>query len=579
MAAQQRVKSSDGGPARKQGAIQGRLSAVEPWVFFPAAAVITVFVIYATVFRDHAARSVGTIQENVVGGLGWYYTAIVSLFVIFALWVGIGRYGDIKLGKDDSKPEFGIGSWLAMLFAAGMGIGLVFWGVAEPLTHYNAPRPGTGEDAAARSESAMVHTFLHWGIHPWAIYVVVGLAVAYAVHRKGRPVSIRWALEPVFGDKIKGAWGNVIDVIAIVGTVFGVATSLGLGVLQISAGLEFKGWIDDPGKGVLVALIIGITVLATISVVSGVARGIKWLSNINMGLAVGLMLFVLIAGPTLFIMNGFVQDIGGYLQSVLQMSFDTGATQGEDGTGWVSDWTVFYWGWWISWAPFVGIFIARISRGRTVREFVCGVLLVPTVLTFFWFAVFGGAALYREQFGDGGLVDEGAETPVNRDSALFQLLDTMPGGTLVAGLVILLIVMFFVTSSDSGSYVVDMLASGGDPDPPTWSRVFWSVAEGATAIALLVASGVGTAALDTLQTTAILIALPFSLVMIGMCVATIKSFRQERQAYLAARKKEQDDRLIGEAVAAMEEGLENGSLSSGAQDKRPGEGGASLSKK
>lgn len=560
MAAQQSEESTDGGPARKEGVVQGRLATIEPRVFIPAAIVIVVFVVYATVFRDHAESSVSSIQENVVGGLSWYYTALVSLFVIFAIWVGVGRYGDIKLGKDDSKAEFGLASWLAMLFACGMGIGLVFWGVAEPLTHFDSPRPGTGDDAAAQNQAAMVQTFLHWGVHPWAIYVVVGLAVAYAVHRKGRPVSIRWALEPIFGDKIKGAWGNVIDVIAIIGTLFGVATSLGLGVLQISAGLEFKGWVEDPGKGVLVALIIGITLLATISVVSGVARGIKWLSNINMVMALGLMLFVLIAGPTLFIMNGFVEDIGGYLQSILSLSFDTGATQGSEGTQWVSDWTVFYWGWWISWAPFVGIFIARISRGRTVREFVCGVLLVPTILTFFWFAVFGGAAIHREEFGAGGLIDPDGESPVNRDSALFQLLDTLPGGAFVAGLAMILIVLFFVTSSDSGSYVVDMLSSGGDPDPPTWSRVFWSTAEGAVAIALLLASGAGTAALDTLQTTAILIALPFSVVMIGMCFATIKSFHQERQAYLAAQRQEQHERIIGEAVAAIEEGMENGSL-------------------
>ncbi|MCK1797921.1 BCCT family transporter [Streptomyces sp. XM4193] len=569
MAAQQSQESTDEGPARQEGAGQGRLATIEPRVFFPAAIIIVAFVIYATLFRDQAASHVSSIQENVVGGLGWYYTALVSLFVIFAIWVGVGRYGDIRLGKDDEKPEFGIASWLAMLFACGMGIGLVFWGVAEPLTHFDSPRPGTGDDPAEQNQAAMVQTFLHWGVHPWAIYVVVGLAVAYAVHRKGRPVSIRWALEPIFGDKIKGAWGNVIDVVAIIGTLFGVATSLGLGVLQISAGIDFKGWIDDPGKGVLVALIVGITLLATISVVSGVARGIKWLSNINMVMALILMLFVLIAGPTLFIMNGFVEDIGGYLQSILSLSFDTGATQGDEGTQWVSDWTVFYWGWWISWSPFVGIFIARISRGRTVREFVCGVLLVPTVLTFFWFAVFGGAAIHREEFGAGGLIDSEADTAVNRDSALFQLLDTMPGGALVAGFALLLIVLFFVTSSDSGSYVVDMLSSGGDPDPPTWSRVFWSMAEGAVAIALLVASGTGTAALDTLQTTAILIALPFSVVMIGMCFATIKSFHQERQAYLAAQRKKQHEKIIGDTVAAIEEGMENGTFS----DSGGGNGG------
>ncbi|MGD9484352.1 BCCT family transporter [Streptomyces sp. TRM70308] len=549
---------------------RGAGSSIARGVFWPAAIVIAAFVLYATVFREHAAKVISQANESIVGGLGWYYMAIVSLFVIFALWVGIGRYGDIRLGKENEKPEFGMRSWLAMLFAAGMGIGLVFWGVAEPTNFFAQPRPGTGEGQADKAEAAMVQTFLHWGIHPWAIYAVVGLAVAYAVHRKGRPVSIRWALEPLLGDRIKGRWGDAIDAIAVIGTLFGVATSLGLGVMQIAAGLDFQGWVDDGGsKTLLVVLIAGITLVATLSVVSGIGKGIKWLSNANMGVAAILLLFVLITGPTLYIFNTFVQDTGGYLQNILALSFDTGASQGDAGTDWVKGWTVFYWGWWISWAPFVGIFIARISRGRTVREFVCGVLLVPTLLTFFWFSVFGGAAIYQETVGDGGIV--GAGDTVNNDYALFQLLDTLPGGAFFAGLTVLLIVMFFVTSSDSGSYVVDMLASGGDPNPPVWSRVFWACAEGAVAIALLVASGTGTEALTTLQTAAIIIALPFSVVMLGMCAATLKSFHRERQAHLEAKRRRDEARLIDEAVAAFEEGMENGSLSDGGQGQRPGE--------
>ncbi|MGW0824422.1 BCCT family transporter [Streptomyces sp. NPDC002845] len=568
MAAPQMAKSPTDTSDQEEAGTRSHTASIAPRVFWPSAIIIVAFVLYATIFKNSAQDVISTVQEEIISGLGWYYTALVSLFVIFALWVGIGRFGDIKLGKDNERPEFGMGSWLAMLFAAGMGIGLVFWGVAEPLNHFVSPRPGVGEGEAARSEFAMVQTFLHWGIHPWAIYVVVGLAVAYAVHRKGRPISIRWALEPLFGDRIKGAWGDAIDTVAIVGTVFGVATSLGFGVLQISAGLGFQGWVTDPGTPLRVALIVGITLLATISVVTGVGKGIKWLSNINMGLAGALMVFVLIAGPTLFILNGFVEDIGAYLQNLLALSFDTGATHGAEGTAWVSGWTVFYWGWWISWAPFVGIFIARISRGRTVREFVTGVLLVPTLLTFLWFAILGGSALHHETVGDGGLVGE--DGAVGTDSALFQLLDTLPGGTFVAGVTLLLIVLFFVTSSDSGSYVVDVLASGGDPEPPAWSRVFWCAAEGAVAIALLIASGTGTSSLSTLQTAAIITALPFSLVMIGMCLATAKSFRREHHAYLAAQRKKQEERLIDQAVTAFEEGLENGTSSNGAKDDPAG---------
>ncbi|WP_245600793.1 BCCT family transporter [Streptomyces sulphureus] len=571
MAAQQTGKTREAPPEadenRPSGGPKKRESSVAPWVFWPSAIIIVAFVLYAVIFQESAANLVTSIQDNIVGGLSWYYMAIVSLFVIFSLWVGIGRFGDIKLGKDHEKAEYSLLSWLSMLFAAGMGIGLVFWGVAEPLNFYDAPKPGVGESPADRAEFSMVQTFLHWGIHPWAIYVVVGLAVAYAIHRKGRPVSIRWALEPVLGNRVKGWLGNVIDVIAVVGTLFGVATSLGFGVMQISAGLDFSGWVENPGQGLQVALIIGITVLATISVVTGIGKGIKWLSNINMGLAAALMLFILVAGPTLFIFSGFIQNIGGYLQTVLQMSFDTGASQGSAGTDWTKDWTIFYWGWWISWSPFVGIFIARISRGRTVREFVCGVLLVPTLLTFFWYSVLGGSGIHTEVFGEGGLIGDG----VNDDTALFQLLETLPAAGIVIGLTILLIVLFFVTSSDSGSYVVDMLTSGGDPDPPRWSRVFWSCAEGAVAIALLVAGGKGTDSLTTLQTTAIIIALPFSVVMLFMCAATIKSLRHERQAYLKARQEAEQDLMIDKAVSAIEESLENGTLETPIPAQQDGE--------
>nr|WSZ96395.1 BCCT family transporter [Streptomyces sp. NBC_00857] len=523
------------------------MSSVAPRVFWPAIAVVIGFVLYAVIGQGVAARQVQYVQRELASKLSWYYVALVSLFVVFALWMCLGRFGSIRLAKDDEKPEFSVGAWLTMLFTAGMGIGLVFWGVAEPLTFFaEDPRPGVGGDEAARSEAAMVQTFLHWGIHPWAIYVVVGLAVANSVHRKGRSVSIRWALEPIFGDRVKGAWGDAIDVVAIVGTLFGVATSLGLGVMQVASGLDFIDAVHDPGKPVLVVLIIVITGITTLSVVSGIGRGIKWLSNVNVGLAAAVALFVLVAGPTLFIFNGLVQDLGGYLQNMARLSFDTGASHGAAGTEWVNRWTVFYWGWWISWAPFVGVFIARISRGRTVREFVCGVLLVPTLLNIAWFAIFGGSALHNEVFGQSDIV--GAGDKVNEDNALFQLLQTLPGGTFVVGVAILLGVLFFVTSSDSGSYVVVMLASGGNPTPPIWGRALWALMEGAVAIALLVASDSesDTASLDTLKTVAIIIALPFSVVMIGMCVATLKSFRKDYPVALTVRQESRQGRAADE---------------------------------
>jgi choline/glycine/proline betaine transport protein len=500
-------------------------------VFIPAAVLLVVFVAVTAIWPVEMGDWIGSANEAVVGDLGWWYIAIVTGFLFFAVWVACSsRMGDVVLGKDDEEPEFGPWSWFAMLFAAGTGIGLMFWGVSEPLNHYSSPPPGVEPSSPAdRASASMDVAFLHWGLHAWAIYVVVGLAVAYTVHRRGRPVSIRYALEPLLGKRILGFWGDAIDVIAVLGTLFGVATSLGLGVSQIGAGLGYLGWVNDPGRWFLVALIIGITAIATVSVVTGIDKGIKWLSDINMMMAVFFVAFVLIAGPTVFILTDLFAQIGSYMRNFFELSFN-GRPFEEDGKSWTSGWTTFYWGWWISWAPFVGVFIARISKGRTVREFVAGVLLVPSLVTFLWFAVMGGSALYREMFGQGGLIGEAG---VDTNTALFQLLDGLPWSGLTSVVAILLIVIFFVTSSDSGSFVVGMLSSGGDPNPPLRRRTFWAIMEGAVAAVLLF---VGVVAQETnpdadplaaLQTMAILLALPFSIVMVLMCFATAKALLRE----------------------------------------------------
>nr|WP_082848998.1 BCCT family transporter [Oerskovia enterophila] len=499
-----------------------------PRVFYPAAGLILLFVLLAMVFTDGTTAVLSTLQADVIGAFGWYYVLIVAGFVIFALWMGLSRFGDIVLGKDDETPLFRLPVWFAMLFATGMGIGLVYWGAAEPLTHYASPKPGVTGDPAALAQAAMGQSYLHWGVHAWAIYVVAGLALAYAIHRKGRPVSIRWALEPLLGDRVKGRLGDVVDVVAVLGTVFGVATSLGFGVLQIGAGLGFLN-VAEPGLALQIGLIIGITAVATLSVASGLGRGMKWLSNGNMVLAGVLALTVLVVGPTLFLLRDYVQSMGYYLQNVIRLTFDTTAFQGDAGLEWQSSWTIFYWGWWISWAPFVGVFIARISRGRTIREFVMGTLLVPTLVTFLWFSIFGGSALYRQIFGDGGLI--GADGSVDTDTVLFQLLGDLPGGPVLTVLAIVLIGVFFVTSADSGSFVVGMLTSGGDPHPAVWNRILWAVLSGLLAMALLISGG-----LTALQTAAILIALPFSVVMIGMALSTVIALREEHSAILRAER-------------------------------------------
>lgn len=503
----------------------GRL---RPWVFWPAAVVVLGFVAWTLVAPGSAEAVFVALQDGIVRNFSWYYVLIAAFFVGFSLWVGFSRFGDVKLGKDADEPEFSTASWFSLLFAAGMGIGLVFYGVSEPLSHFASPRPGVTGSESELAQQALTQTFLHWGLHAWAIYVVLGLALAYAIHRRGRPVSIRWALEPLLGSRVRGGWGNLIDVIALVGTLFGVATSLGLGVIQIGAGLDAAGIVESSVVSQL-AIIAAITALTIVSLVTGVSKGMKVLSNFNLLLAAALLLFVLVVGPTQFLLRDFVQSIGAYLQNLVGLSFNVTAQQGRAGEEWQGTWTTFYWGWWMSWAPFVGVFIARISKGRTVRQFVFGVLLVPTVLTFLWFAVLGGTAIHRQTDGAGGLI--GADGSVDVEGSLFALLADLPAGVVLTFGAILLIGVFFVTSSDSGSLVMAMIASGGDIEPRNWLRVFFATVSALLAVALLLTGG-----LTALKTAAITTALPFSIVLLLTCWSMVIAFTRERRAYDKAER-------------------------------------------
>jgi choline/glycine/proline betaine transport protein len=502
---------------------------VERWVFWPAAGIVLAFVAVALIAPRATEDAFTAVQGWIVRDFGWYYVIAAAAFVVFAIWIGFSRFGDIVLGQDDEQPEFSTLSWLSLLFAAGMGIGLVFYGVAEPLSHFASPRPGVTGDDDALAQQALTQTFLHWGLHAWAIYVVVGLALAYAIHRRSRPVSIRWALEPLLGKRVVGGWGNLIDVLALIGTLFGVATSLGLGVLQIGSGLEYTG-IAENTRGLQIGLIVVVTLIAIGSLLSGVGKGMKILSNINLGLAAVLLVFVLFVGPTQFLLGEFVQSIGQYVQGFVGLAFDTSAFAGKAGQDWQGAWTTFYWGWWMSWAPFVGIFIARISRGRTVRQFVLGVLFVPTLLTFLWFAIMGGTALYDQLHGTGDLV--GADGSVSVEQVLFQLLGAMPAGSVLVIGAIILIGVFFVTSADSGALVMGMIATGGQIEPKNWIRVFFAGVTALVAVALLLAGG-----LNALKTAAITTALPFSIVMVLMCWSTVVAFTRERRAYARAERR------------------------------------------
>lgn len=482
-------------------------------VFFGAAGLILLFVALGLIFSSSMGSALGSVQSGISRYAGWFYILVVDAVLVFSIYLMLSPYGRIRLGGRDAEPDFSFFAWLAMLFSAGMGIGLVFWSVAEPITHFGSPPTGEGSTAAA-ARQAMRLTFYHWGLHPWAIYSIVGLALAYFSYNRGLPMTIRSVFHPILGKRIYGPIGDLIDMVAVVATLFGVATSLGFGVQQVAAGLNFVFGIsgETPTQLVLIAII---TALATLSVVLGLDAGIRRLSEINLYLAGTLLLVVFIVGPTLFLLDSFVQNTGAYLGDLPRLST---WTEAYADTGWRDNWTIFYWGWWISWSPFVGMFIAQISRGRTIREFLVAVLFAPTILTFIWITVFGNSAIFEELFRDGGIA---AAVDENVATALFVLLKKYPLAMITSLIGVLVVVTFFVTSSDSGSLVIDIISAGGHTNPPVGQRIFWAVLEGVVAGVLLLGGG-----LKALQTAAITIGLPFAVVLGFMCFGLMKALRK-----------------------------------------------------
>lgn len=489
---------------------------VNPPVFLAAATFNTLLILWAGLWTKQAGTVFQTILSFITQTFGWFYIITTAGFLTFVFWLLCSRYGTIRLGKPGEVPQYSRMAWLAMLFAAGMGMGLVFWGVAEPLNHYHVP-PTAQPLSENAAKEAVYFSFFHWGLHPWAIYVLFGLAIALLHYRHDLPLAPRSLLQPLLKARIDGWIGHSIDAFCTVGTLLGVATSLGLGAMQINATLS--GLTDLPYEtSNQMWIIFLITMIATMSTVSGVSRGIKYLSVLNVALMMALLGFVCVTGPTLYQITTFFFGVKNYLQNLIQTSvWIADQTSFE----WQANWTLFYWGWWISWSPFVGIFIARISRGRTVREFVLCVLLIPTLLNFVWFSAFGGTALYLERFEGGGLAEPMFQ---NVAMSLHLLLDQLPWAPVMQWLGLLLVVIFFITSSDSGSFVDDMVTSGGNPHPPVANRVFWGISEGAAAAVLLLAGG-----LKALQAASISAGLPQSILLVLGCIGLVNVLRQEQK--------------------------------------------------
>lgn len=488
---------------------------INPPVFYGSVILIAIFLAVGIIFPDTADVMFGNLQAAILNGFGWLYLLAVGIFLASVLVLTFGRFGRLRLGPDESTPDFSFVSWIAMLFAAGMGIGLMFYAVGEPMTHFMVPPTAEPRTIPAMRE-AMSVTFFHWGIHAWAIYAVVGLSLAYFGYRYNLPLTIRSGLYPLLKERINGPIGHAVDIFAIVGTMFGIATSLGLGVTQINAGLNYLLGVPV-GAQVQLPLIAVITGLATISVVTGLDRGVRILSETNLLVAVALMLFVLVMGPTAQLFRDFVQNLGLYLDTLLLRTFNIYA---YEPTPWIDSWTLFYWAWWISWSPFVGMFIARISRGRTVREFVLAVLFIPAGFTFFWMTVFGNTAIFVDTSVAAGAL--GAAIAEDVSVGLFQFFQYLPLPSLTSTLAVLLVAIFFITSSDSGSLVVDSIAAGGETETTTGQRVFWCALEGLVAASLLLAGGLG-----ALQSATIASALPFVFVMLALVLALFKGMRAD----------------------------------------------------
>ncbi|MGV9670521.1 MULTISPECIES: BCCT family transporter [unclassified Gordonia (in: high G+C Gram-positive bacteria)] len=538
-------------PVGTDQSITGRFRSItrpqlDPTVFGVTAALVVGFLIWGLLAPDNLASVGATVLAWITANLGWLFVLAATGFVIFAVWLAVSRYGRIPLGKDGEKPEYRTISWIAMMFSAGMGIGLMFFGAYEPLFHYVEAPPNTDVNDIG---VAMATTMFHWGFHPWAMYAVVGLAIAYSTYRLGRTQLMSAVFAPLLGGSTNGPVGKLIDILAIFATLFGTVASLGLGALQIGSGLSKIGWVDEPSTMLLVAIIAILTACFVASAVSGISKGIQWLSNTNMVLAVILAVFVFVVGPTVFILNVLPTTLGAYANDITAFSARSSATVDADGAAWLSSWTIFYWAWWVSWTPFVGMFLAKISKGRTIREFVVGVMVVPTAVSLVWFAIFGGTAI-REQMT--GVLGFNAATAASEDT-LFDVLSHLPWTGIASALVMILVAIFFVSGADSASLVMGTLSERGAHEPTRAVTIFWGTVTGAVAALLLAISGDD--GLNGIKQMAIIAALPFLIVMIGMCVSLYLDLRHDPLIVARTQLTEQVDEHVrrqAESIATGE---------------------------
>jgi len=532
---------------------------VHPQVFFISAVIIVGFIVVSLLFPDTAQDAYLEARTTIGDWFGWLFILAANIFIIFMVYLALSKYGKIRIGGVDADKEFSDISWIAMLFSAGMGIGLMFFGVAEPIWHLNFPHLGAEANTAAGGEVAMAVALFHWGFHPWAIYALVGLSLAFFSFNRGLPLTFRSIFWPVLGERIYGWPGHVIDIMTVFATMFGLVTSLGLGALQINAGLNFLG--ENVGAApsvptstaIQVGIIAFVTLIAVFSVAAGLDGGVRRLSNLNLALMLSLLAAIILLGPTLFILGLLPQAIGAYFANFFDLSFyagGLGAGSAYAYDGFLNDWTVFYWAWWIAWSPFVGMFIARISKGRTVREFIGGVLVLPVIFSFVWFAAMGGTALNMELGSNAGaiagpMIDAGGGSEV----AMFAMFSEMGGTLILSAVSIVLVATFFITSSDSGSLVIDHLTSGGKHDAPVTMRIFWATTEGVVAASLLVAGGED--ALEALQAAAISSGLPFAFILLFMMYAILRGLQTEYQVLESEEFQDRVEEMAEEGEIAI----------------------------